>query len=95
VAAENRLILTWARHKDENAVKHEVRYAFSNIHEIGWDKATRTPSGIITPPGFQGYNGMVYTTTALPLTGKPKVYLAIKPENSAVFSQIELSLLAR
>lgn len=95
VAAENRLILTWSRRKDENTVKHEVRYAFSNIHEIGWDKATRAPSGIVTPPGFQGYNGMVYATTALPLTGKAKVYLAIKPENSAVFSQIALPLLSR
>ena len=95
VPAENRLILTWSRDKNENTAKHEVRYAFSNIHEIGWEKATPAPDGVVKPPGWQGYNGMVYTTTKLPLAGKREVYLAIRPENAKLFSQIDLPLKAR
>ena len=63
VPAERRVILTWSRNKSENDVPHEVRYAFESIHLIGWDKATPAPGGTIAPAGFQGYNGMVYTTT--------------------------------
>ncbi len=99
VAAANRIVLSWFRNKADDAVKHEVRYAFSNIHEIGWDRATPAPDGLITPPGVGGYCGMVYDTTALPL-GKGNgsaakgrtLYLATKPENSALFSQISLPL---
>lgn len=93
VPSENRLILTWSRDKNDNAVRHEVRYAFADIHQIGWEKASAAPDGpMVKPPGWQGYNGMVYTTTQLPLAGKPKVYLAIKPENATLFSQIELPM---
>ncbi|MDB5047948.1 MAG: hypothetical protein JWO30_1019 [Fibrobacteres bacterium] len=86
VPAENRFILTWSRNKDENAVKHEVRYSARNIHEIGWNAATPAPGGIVTPPGWQGYNGMIYSAVLKKVTGP--VYFAIKPENSKLFSQI-------
>jgi hypothetical protein len=88
----NQLTVTWSRPMDENTVKHEVRYAFGDIHQIGWDAAKPAPKGIITPPGWQGYNGMVYATQALPLTGQPMVYIAIKPANSRLFSQIAIAL---
>jgi hypothetical protein len=88
----NRLTVTWCRPKDENTIAHEVRYAFSDIHDIGWDAARPAPKGVIKPPGWQGYNGMVYATTALPLEGHPAVYIAIKPRNSRLFSQIAIPL---
>lgn len=88
VPDQNRYILTWSRHKDQNYVKHEVRYSTQNIHGIGWSAATPAPSGIISPPGYQGYNGMVYNTTAIPAASV--IYFAIKPENSSIFSQISL-----
>jgi hypothetical protein len=90
LTSSNRLFLTWNRHKDENSVRNEVRYAFSDIHSIGWNAATPAPGGTITPPGYQGYNGMIYDTTGINLSGRSVVYLAIKPENSSVFSQIAL-----
>ena len=90
VPAERRVILTWSRNKNENDVPHEVRYAFESIHLIGWDRATPAPGGMVAPPGFQGYNGMVYMTTDIPLEGKRAVYLAIRPANTARFSQVEL-----
>ncbi len=95
VHADNRLVLTWSRDKDQNNTKHEVRYAFSNIHEIGWDRAVPAPDGIVTPPGWQGYNHMLYVTTKLPLAGKPTIFLAIKSQGAKLFSQIDLPLTAR
>ncbi|HWG42127.1 MAG TPA: hypothetical protein VN688_05025 [Gemmataceae bacterium] len=90
--SKNHLILTWNRKMDEEKVKHEVRYAFSDIHASGWKTAKQAPKGLASPPGDGAYNGMVYDTTALPLAGHSVVYVAIKPENSDVFTQIVVPL---
>ena len=91
-AANNRLFLTWNRFKDDNSVNHEVRYAFSDIHALGWNNATPAPNGTITPPGWQGYNEMIYDTKSIDVSGKSMIYLAIKPQNSSLFSQIAFPL---
>lgn len=88
----NRLILTWSRPKGEDSVKHEVRYAFRDIHTIGWDKAQPAPRGLVAPLGSGVLNGMVYDTSALPLAGHFVVYVAIKPQNAELFSQIAVPL---
>ncbi|MCY2953585.1 MAG: hypothetical protein NTU53_16640 [Planctomycetota bacterium] len=95
VPDEKRLGLTWSRNKNEEKLSHQVRYAFQSIHAIGWDKAMPAPGGIITPPGVGGYNGMVYTTTDVPLDGKKTVFLGIRPEDASRFSQTELPILGR
>lgn len=92
VPGENRVIMTWFRNKNEDAVAHEVRYAFSDIHVAGWESANAAPGGVVEPPGEGGYNGMVYETTQLPLEGVETLYLAIRPVGSEVFSQIALRL---
>lgn len=93
VASSNRLVITWQRNKDENDLVHEVRYAFDSVHAIGWDSATPAPGGSITPPGFQGYNGMTYETAALDLSGRDRIFVAIRPMGAALFSEIELPLI--
>jgi len=95
VPGEKRLILTWSRNKNEDKVRHQVRYAFESIHAIGWDKAVPAPDGTITPPGVAGYNGMVYTTTDVPLEGKKAIFLGVRPEGATRFSQIKLPILRR
>ncbi len=90
VPKDNRVILTWFRNKKDDMVKHEVRYGFADIHESGWASATPAPDGIVTPPSDNGYNGMVYETTALPLEGRDVLFLAIKPENSDLFSRVSI-----
>lgn len=92
VPASNKLIVGWKRDKDENKVKHEVRYSFSDVFSIGWDNAEVAPNGTITPPGWQGYNGMYWNTTDINLSGKKSIFIAIKPENSNLFRQIEIPL---
>lgn len=82
------IIVTWCRHKDENAVRHEVRWSKRDIHEIGWNAAERAPGGMVAPEGPQGYNGMTYSTTAIDEPGP--FFVAVKPENSKLFSQIEI-----
>src|SRR5262249_35265912 len=88
----NEVIVTWNRAKDDNGIAHEVRYSFSDIHQSGWSAAPPARGGLITPPGWQGYNGMVYDTTALPLSGHTTLYVAIKPQNSSTFTQIAIPL---
>ena len=88
----NRLIISWRRNKKEGKVRHEIRYAFQDLHHIGWSAAVSAPGGLITPPGTGGYNGMVYDTTLLPLQGQKLLYLGIKPEGSQLFSQIAVPL---
>lgn len=90
--SSNRLFLAWNRPKSENSVNHEIRYAFSDIHTLGWSNATPAPAGTIIPPGYQGYNNMVYDTTAINVSGRSQIFLAIKPQNSTVFSQIVFPL---
>jgi hypothetical protein len=91
-AATNRLIVTWCRKMADDESKHEVRYAFSDIHASGWKAATPAPNGIIKPLGDGAYNNMVYDTTAIDLSKQAFVFIAIKPQNSDVFSQIVVPL---
>lgn len=63
-----------------------------NIHKIGWAAAPPAPGGTITPPGSGGYNGMSWSTTAIDVSGKPVVYVAIRPQNSTLFRQIGIPL---
>jgi hypothetical protein len=92
VPATNRLIITWNRNKADSGIKHEVRYAFRSIHEIGWQAALPAPQGTVRPADRADKNGMVYDTTELPLPGQGIVYAAIKSENSQLFSQIAIPL---
>jgi hypothetical protein len=105
IPGEDRLLLTWSRNKREGALRHEVRYAFSDIHEIGWDAALIPPDGdynldgrpdaggVVTPTSdSEGYNRMMFTITGLPLEGRGVIYFAIKPQGSALFTQMELPL---
>lgn len=92
----NRLVVTWNGHKRET-VRHELRYAFQDIHEIGWSKATPAPGGILV--SSEDDSSLIYETTAIPLAGQDTVYLAIRvldstkfPELTNLFSQITLPL---
>lgn len=92
VPATNKVAIGWMRRKDEDQVRHDVRYAFSDVFSIGWASATPAPGGTITAPGSGGYNGMSWSTTALNLAGRTVLYVAIKPQNSALFRQIAIPL---
>src|SRR5262249_519162 len=91
-ASDNRLVVTWNRDKAEDTVNQEVRYPFPDIHARGWAAATAAPNGITPPPGRGGYNNMVYDTTGLSLSGHSVVYIAIKPQNSNLFTEIAIPL---
>jgi hypothetical protein len=94
VPNSNTVRVSWMRRKDQDSVKHEVRYSFSDIHSIGWNAATPAPNGTITPPGTAGYNGMDWSSSALPLAGKSLLYIAVKPQNSNLIRQISIPLVA-
>jgi RNA polymerase sigma factor (sigma-70 family) len=92
ILAQNRVLVTWNRRVAEDSVDHEVRYAFSDIHTTGWKNAKPAPKGFVTPPGQGIANGMVYDSQDLPLAGERLVYIAIKPQNAELFSQIAVPL---
>lgn len=94
VPQTNEVQLGWRRKKTEDAVKHEVRYAFSDIHSIGWLAATPAPDGLVTPPGTAGYNGMLWSATTIDVVGRTNLYIAIKPQNSALFRQVVVPIAA-
>jgi hypothetical protein len=91
-ASDNRLLVTWNRDKAEDTVKQEVRYSFSDIHVGGWASATAAPNGTITPPGSGAYNNMVYNTTGISMGGHSMIYIAIKPQNSTLFTEIAIPI---
>jgi hypothetical protein len=88
----NEVRVGWGRRKDQETVKHDVRYAFSDIYSTGWAAATPAPGRTIIPPDTGGYNGMSWSTTSLNLSGKTTLYVAIKPQNSSQFRQIAIPL---
>jgi hypothetical protein len=90
VPPTNALVVGWQRHKDENTVAHEVRYAFENIHQIGWKAAIPAPDGVVIPLGWQGYNGMEWTTQAIDVSGVNQIFIAIKPQDATLFRQISI-----
>jgi hypothetical protein len=92
VKKSNKIIIGWMRNKNENKIKHEVRYSFEDIFSKGWDSAKLAPNGLVKPSGWGGYNGMSYKTNKIDTKGKSVIYLAIKPINSNLFRQIEIPL---
>jgi len=92
---KNLLSVNWSRSRDEDNVLHDLRWSLTDIRQSGWDKATPCPDGEGRKGlGGGGYNAMMYKTDQIPLRGKKEVYLAIKPQNSDQFRQIELSLVS-
>jgi hypothetical protein len=92
VPAANRVLVTWKRDWASDTISDEVRYAFSDIHQTGWAAAAPAPNGLVAPPSSGAYNGMVYDTTGLPLAGHSVVYIAVKPQNSDLFTEIAVPL---
>lgn len=92
VQSTNQLNIGWNRNKDDNAITNEVRYSFQDIHSIGWDSATPAPNGILSPPGFQGYNGGQYRNSSINMGANPVIYVAIKSTGQPLFKQIKVEL---
>ena len=92
-SSTNTIYVAWRRYKDDNSVNYDVRYAFSDIFALGYSNATPAPGGTNIPPlGFQGYAGAKYKTTGIDVRGRSSIFIAIKPVNSSLFSQVEIPL---
>ena len=91
----NTVTVGWSRNKDEDNINHEVRYSFTDVHDIGWDNAIVAPgTNVIAPSGMGGYNGMEYSTDGIDISEKAYVYIAIKPQGSNLFRQIKIPVLS-
>ncbi|MGE3809892.1 MAG: hypothetical protein AB7K24_34955, partial [Gemmataceae bacterium] len=90
VPAESRIIVTWSRPQDDAAKVHEVRFAFENIHGLGWERAHAAPGGLVKPR--RDGRTMIFDSAELPLNDGKVLYLAIKPEKAKLFSQVAIPL---
>lgn len=86
----NKISVGWSRQSQDVSLVYEVRYAFSDIHASGWDAATAAPSGSVTGGPDGDYSTVKYSTTAINVSGKPMVYIAIKATGQTTFRQIAI-----
>lgn len=69
---------------------YEVRYAFTDIHELGFDNA---PLWMVTgDQGYQGENIVGISTTDIDVGSNSILYLAVKKVGDTLFRQIDLEL---
>jgi hypothetical protein len=80
------------RRRNEDSVKHEVPLHVQRHQLDRVGKRNGPSNGTITPSGAGGYNGMLWTITALNLSGKSTLDVAIKPQNSTLTRQISIPL---
>lgn len=92
IPGSNTIHIGWSRLKTNDSDTHEVRYAFQSVHKIGWAAATPAPNGINPVGGSLGANRVKYATTAINVSGQSKIYMAVKPQNSSRFREIEIPL---
>jgi hypothetical protein len=88
----NGIEVGWTRPANQAGIAHEVRYAFTSVHALGWANATVPSNTVVADQGNGGYNGMRWTGTAINLAGHDKIYIAIKPQNSSLFREITVPL---
>lgn len=87
VPSSHTIRVGWNHPRGDATTIHEVRYSFSDILNGGWASATPAPDGLVAP--IDGYEAqMLYKTTAIDVTGKSVVYIAIKPQGATLFRQV-------
>jgi hypothetical protein len=89
VPATNRTFVSWAFNKNDTAT-YQVRYAFSDIHALGFSNAAVAPGGSSIPVYASGYHMAAYDTSSINVTGHPVLYIAIKSSLSSLFRQIAI-----
>jgi hypothetical protein len=90
VPSTKQTFVGWRSVKTDQVLTHEVRYAFSNIHVLGFSNAIPAPNGMVQSSGVAGYNSMQYSTTAIDVGSNPSLYIAIRPQGATKFRQIVL-----
>jgi hypothetical protein len=88
--ANNELTLGWNTKKELDDTSFEIRYAFEDIHSIGFETAILLDE--VGRDRSSGYNLTLYKNSDVDLTGQAAIYLAVKPTNSTKFKQIKLEL---
>jgi hypothetical protein len=92
IPSSNTISVNWRRRKDEPNIVHELRYSFRSIQFFGWDNALPFTGVSSVKARNDDYNGMEYVTSSVDLLGNQSVFIAIKPENSNRFREIEIPM---
>lgn len=91
-SANSQVIVAWKRDKDDNDVFNQVRYAYSNIHSLGWTNANCID--YIDPPSTAGYNGVKFIgdLSSMGYVAQDEIFIGIKSDSSTLFRQISIDL---
>ena len=83
------LFASWTRNKDDLSA-HEVRYAYANIHETGFNSANVLPE----VPSTADPTMQVAMTSGLqsPPPAATHLYLAVRPKGAVAFKQIKIPI---
>ncbi len=96
IPSTNRIYVGWSTPKTEPQQNYFVRYAFQSIYTLpgGWNDAIPAPSGTVLSPASP-YNIAQYDeTNQIDVAGQSSIFIAIKPQNSALFREIEIPVAA-
>lgn len=90
VPADTSVEVGWSYSKSagQSGETYRVRYAFSDIHVLGWANATDAPSGTIVASGDGG--NMRYVNTTIDVGANTSIFIAIKTDSTAAIRQIEI-----
>jgi hypothetical protein len=88
IPSTNTISFGYRRNKNLTGETHQIRYAFQNIHEIGWNNATVADN--IYAGDSNGYNGVDWATNAINVAGQSILYLGVKSPSSSLFRQIAI-----
>ena len=82
ISSLNKVRVGARRIKSDTATECLVRYAFSDIHALGWSSATVPAVSTMTRNGEKGNNGMAWESTAIDVGANPTLYVALKYDQS-------------
>jgi len=69
---------------------YTVKYAFSDIHALGWSNATTAPGAPVCTNGLPGNHDCYYSTTSIDVGSNDTLYIGIKYGTDTSFRQISL-----
>ena len=92
-SSTNEIDIGWQNRKDAstNNLTHDVRYAFSSIHDLGWDNASVAGTAVGGTVD-KVYGHMRFQTTSIDVSGQTSIFMAIKPTDETLFHEVEIPM---
>ena len=91
-ASDDTYHLNWSRIRNRiTTTSCEIRYAYSDIHTLGWANAISPPDNVALPPTTNDYHEMIWRSDQINAAGNDNIYFAIKHDLDPSFRQIVIN----